>query len=53
MPDFQKDPDSEQKKKSGKFKPMKVLKRLSHKGEPGKGQSPRKEKSWTPEGDAS
>lgn len=46
--DFQKDPDEEQqqqhhKKKGAKFKPIKVLKRLSHKGEPSK--SPRKEKS--------
>ncbi|XP_070833139.1 MICAL-like protein 1 isoform X1 [Chaetodon trifascialis] len=45
--DFHKDPDSEQqqqqKKKGGKFKPIKVLKRLSHKAEPGK--SPRKEKT--------
>ncbi|XP_046899682.1 MICAL-like protein 1 [Hypomesus transpacificus] len=40
--DFQKDPEVEQKKKGGKFKPMKVLKRLSHKGEPGKGPSPHK-----------
>lgn len=42
--DFQKDPEGEQqqKKKGGKFKPMKVLKRLSHKGEPGKDLSPRK-----------
>lgn len=39
--DFHKDPDSEQqkKKKGAKFKPIKVLKRLSHKGEPDK--SPR------------
>lgn len=47
--DFHKDPDSEQqqqqKKKGAKFKPIKVLKRLSHKGEPGKSPSPRKEKS--------
>ncbi|XP_076001441.1 MICAL-like protein 1 [Genypterus blacodes] len=44
--DFHKEPDSEQHKKKGnKFKPIKVLKRLSHKGEPGKGPSPRKEKS--------
>ncbi|XP_029926290.1 MICAL-like protein 1 isoform X2 [Myripristis murdjan] len=44
--DFHKDSDSEQQKKKGaKFKPMKVLKRLSHKGEPSKSQSPRKEKS--------
>uniref|UniRef100_A0A8D3BKS2 MICAL-like protein 1 n=1 Tax=Scophthalmus maximus TaxID=52904 RepID=A0A8D3BKS2_SCOMX len=42
--DFHKDPDSDQHKKKGtKFKPIKVLKRLSHKGEPG--NSPRKEKS--------
>ncbi|TKS69159.1 MICAL-like protein 1 [Collichthys lucidus] len=47
--DFHKDPEGEQqqqqqqKKKGAKFKPIKVLKRLSHKGEPGK--SPRKEKS--------
>ncbi|KAK5866445.1 hypothetical protein PBY51_020636 [Eleginops maclovinus] len=43
--DFHKDPEVEtpQKKKGGKFKPIKVLKRLSHKGEPSK--SPRKEKS--------
>uniref|UniRef100_A0A8D0ASW0 MICAL like 1 n=1 Tax=Sander lucioperca TaxID=283035 RepID=A0A8D0ASW0_SANLU len=42
--DFHKDPDVEQQKKKGaKFKPIKVLKRLSHKGEPGK--SPRKEKT--------
>ncbi|XP_010764549.1 MICAL-like protein 1 [Notothenia coriiceps] len=42
--DFHKDPEVEpqQKKKGGKFKPIKVLKRLSHKGEPSK--SPRKEK---------
>ncbi|XP_041641309.1 MICAL-like protein 1 isoform X2 [Cheilinus undulatus] len=44
--DFQKEPEAEQqKKKSAKFKPIKVLKRLSHKGEPGKSHSPRKEKS--------
>lgn len=50
--DFHKDPDGEQqqqqqqpKKKGAKFKPIKVLKRLSHKGEPGKSHSPRKEKS--------
>lgn len=45
--DFSKEPDSEQqqKKKGAKFKPIKVLKRLSHKGEPGKSHSPRKEKS--------
>ncbi|XP_042340982.1 MICAL-like protein 1 isoform X2 [Plectropomus leopardus] len=35
----------QQKKKGAKFKPIKVLKRLSHKGEPGKSHSPRKEKS--------
>ncbi|KAJ4922098.1 hypothetical protein JOQ06_027922 [Pogonophryne albipinna] len=42
--DFHKDPEVEpqQKKKGGKFKPIKVLKRLSHKGEPSK--SSRKEK---------
>ncbi|KAF3843951.1 hypothetical protein F7725_015999 [Dissostichus mawsoni] len=42
--DFHKEPEAEpqQKKKGGKFKPIKVLKRLSHKGEPSK--SPRKEK---------
>ncbi|XP_047433299.1 MICAL-like protein 1 [Mugil cephalus] len=41
-----KDPDSDQqKKKGGKFKPIKVLKRLSNKGEPGKSYSSRKEKS--------
>ncbi|XP_072240520.1 MICAL-like protein 1 isoform X3 [Leuresthes tenuis] len=44
--DFHKDPDSDHhKKKGGKFKPIKVLKRLSHKGEAGKSHSPRKEKS--------
>uniref|UniRef100_A0A7N6AZI5 MICAL-like 1a n=1 Tax=Anabas testudineus TaxID=64144 RepID=A0A7N6AZI5_ANATE len=44
--DFHKDPDSDQQKKKGaKFKPIKVLKRLSHKGEPGKSHSPHKEKS--------
>ncbi|XP_022611372.1 MICAL-like protein 1 isoform X1 [Seriola dumerili] len=44
--DFHKDPDSDQqKKKAPKFKPIKVLKRLSHKGEPGNSHSPRKEKS--------
>ncbi|XP_074546014.1 MICAL-like protein 1 isoform X2 [Halichoeres trimaculatus] len=44
--DFHKEPEVEQqKKKSAKFKPIKVLKRLSHKGEPGKSHSPRKEKS--------
>lgn len=41
-----KDPESDhQKKKGTKFKPIKALKRLSHKGEPGKSPSPRKEKS--------
>ncbi|XP_061578931.1 MICAL-like protein 1 isoform X2 [Cololabis saira] len=44
--DFHKDPDSgHQKKKGSKFKPIKVLKRLSHKGEPGTSHSPRKDKS--------
>ncbi|XP_040001277.1 MICAL-like protein 1 isoform X2 [Xiphias gladius] len=44
--DFHKEPDSDhQKKKGAKFKPIKVLKRLSHKGEPGNSHSPRKEKS--------
>ncbi|XP_054460909.1 MICAL-like protein 1 isoform X1 [Anoplopoma fimbria] len=44
--DFHKEPDVEQQKKKGaKFKPIKVLKRLSHKGEPGKSHSPRKEKT--------
>ncbi|KAJ8384127.1 hypothetical protein AAFF_G00208290 [Aldrovandia affinis] len=45
--DFHKEGDSDHKKKSGKFKPMKVLKMLSQKGEGGKGKSksPRKEKS--------
>ncbi|TNN57977.1 MICAL-like protein 1 [Liparis tanakae] len=49
--DFHKDPEVEQqqqqqqKKKGAKFKPIKVLKRLSHRGEPGKSHSPRKEKS--------
>ncbi|XP_015248859.1 PREDICTED: MICAL-like protein 1 isoform X2 [Cyprinodon variegatus] len=44
--DFHKDPDSDhQKKKGKKFKPIKVLKRLSHKGEAGKSPSPHKEKS--------
>ncbi|KAM8878379.1 MICAL-like protein 1 isoform 3-T3 [Spinachia spinachia] len=34
--DFHKEPDVDQPKKKGaKFKPIKVLKRLSHKGEPG------------------
>ncbi|XP_076871937.1 MICAL-like protein 1 isoform X2 [Brachyhypopomus gauderio] len=37
--------EGEQKKKAAKFKPMKVLKRLSTKGEVAKGGSPRKEKS--------
>lgn len=46
--DFQKEPDSNQpRKKTPKFKPIKVLKRLGHKGEPGNSHSPRKEKSWT------
>ncbi|KAK5926986.1 hypothetical protein CgunFtcFv8_022516 [Champsocephalus gunnari] len=42
--DFHKNPEVEppQKKKGGKFKPIKVLKRLSHKGDASK--SPRKEK---------
>ncbi|KAK2815719.1 hypothetical protein Q5P01_026186 [Channa striata] len=44
--DFHKDLDSDQQKKKGaKFKPIKVLKRLSNKGEPGKSHSPHKEKS--------
>ncbi|XP_058495970.1 MICAL-like protein 1 isoform X1 [Solea solea] len=44
--DFHKEPESDQHKKKGaKFKPMKALKRLSHKGEPGNSPSPRKEKS--------
>ncbi|XP_014864153.1 PREDICTED: MICAL-like protein 1 isoform X1 [Poecilia mexicana] len=44
--DFHKDPDSDhQKKKGTKFKPIKVLKRLSHKGDAGKSHSPRKDKS--------
>lgn len=45
--DFHKEPDSDsqQKKKGAKFKPIKVFKRLSHKGELGKSPSPRKEKS--------
>ncbi|KAI4892897.1 hypothetical protein NFI96_027583, partial [Prochilodus magdalenae] len=37
--------ETEQKKKPGKFKPMKVLRRLSTKSEVGKSVSPRKEKS--------
>ncbi|XP_061534636.1 MICAL-like protein 1 isoform X1 [Phycodurus eques] len=42
--DFHKESDGDQQKKKGaKFKPMKVLKRLSHKGEPVK--SPRKDNS--------
>lgn len=48
--DFHKDPDigrqqqqQQQKKKGAKFKPIKVLKRLSHKGEPSK--SPQKDKT--------
>ncbi|XP_045903450.1 MICAL-like protein 1 isoform X2 [Micropterus dolomieu] len=48
--DFHKDLEGEQqqqpqKKKGAKFKPIKVLKRLSHKGEPSKSHSPRKEKT--------
>ncbi|XP_043969580.1 MICAL-like protein 1 isoform X1 [Gambusia affinis] len=44
--DFHKDPDSDhQKKKGTKFKPIKVLKRLSQKGDAGKSHSPRKDKS--------
>ncbi|XP_040892381.1 MICAL-like protein 1 isoform X2 [Toxotes jaculatrix] len=44
--DFNKEPDSHQPKKKGaKFKPIKVLKRLSHKGEHGSSHSPHKEKS--------
>lgn len=46
IPDFHKDPHGEQqqqKKKGAKFKPIKVLKRLSNKGEPGK--SPNKDKT--------
>ncbi|XP_064179926.1 MICAL-like protein 1 isoform X1 [Anguilla rostrata] len=43
--DFHKETDGEHKKKGGKFKPMKVLKMLSQKGEGGKSKSPRKEKS--------
>lgn len=44
--DFHKDPEGEQlqKKKGAKFKPIKVLKRLSHKAEPG-GKSPHKDKT--------
>ncbi|PWA16835.1 hypothetical protein CCH79_00012775 [Gambusia affinis] len=43
---FHKDPDSDhQKKKGTKFKPIKVLKRLSQKGDAGKSHSPRKDKS--------
>lgn len=43
--DFQKDSEAEEqpKKKGTKFKPIKVLKRLSHKGETSK--SPRKDKT--------
>ncbi|XP_034043941.1 MICAL-like protein 1 [Thalassophryne amazonica] len=42
--DFQKEPEVEHPKKKGaKFKPMKALKRLSHKAEAG--QSPQKEKN--------
>ncbi|XP_059902535.1 MICAL-like protein 1 isoform X2 [Gadus macrocephalus] len=51
--DFHKEPDGEakdkekkkKKKKAAKFKPMKVLKRLSHKGDPSQTPSPRKDKS--------
>lgn len=44
--DFSREPDSDQHKKKGaKVKPMKLLKRLSHKGEHSKSPSPRKEKS--------
>ncbi|XP_020797589.1 MICAL-like protein 1 isoform X2 [Boleophthalmus pectinirostris] len=44
--DFSKEPECDQQKKKGaKFKHIKVLKRLSHKGEPGKSPSLRKEKS--------
>ncbi|XP_072318549.1 MICAL-like protein 1 isoform X2 [Eucyclogobius newberryi] len=44
--DFSKEPECDQQKKKGaKFKPIKVFKRLSHKGEQGKSPSPRKEKS--------
>ncbi|CAL1602006.1 unnamed protein product [Knipowitschia caucasica] len=44
--DFSKEADCEQQKKKGaKFKPSKVFKRLSHKGEQSKSPSPRKEKS--------
>ncbi|XP_030206428.1 MICAL-like protein 1 isoform X2 [Gadus morhua] len=50
--DFHKEPDGEEKnkekkkkKKAAKFKPMKVLKRLSHKGDPSQTPSPRKDKS--------
>ncbi|KAM9314316.1 MICAL-like protein 1 isoform 2-T2 [Pholidichthys leucotaenia] len=44
--DFHKDSaEDQQKKKGAKFKPIKALKRLSHKGESGKSHSPRKEKS--------
>ncbi|XP_060774889.1 MICAL-like protein 1 [Neoarius graeffei] len=37
--------ESDHRKKPGKFKPMKVLKRLSHKGDMAKSPSPRNEKS--------
>ncbi|MCJ8729957.1 hypothetical protein PDJAM_G00112150 [Pangasius djambal] len=37
--------ESEHRKKPGKFKPMKVLKRLSNKGDVAKSPSPQKEKS--------
>ncbi|CAL8388600.1 unnamed protein product [Arctogadus glacialis] len=51
--DFHKEPNGEakdkeekkKKKKAAKFKPMKVLKRLSHKGDPSQTPSPRKDKS--------
>ncbi|KAK7913556.1 hypothetical protein WMY93_013767 [Mugilogobius chulae] len=44
--DFSKEPDCDQhKKKAAKFKPIKVFKRLSHKGEHGKSPSPHKDKS--------
>ncbi|XP_024914069.1 MICAL-like protein 1 isoform X3 [Cynoglossus semilaevis] len=45
--DFHKDPDSSEqhRKKGAKFKPIKVLKRLSHKGEPGHSRSSSREKS--------
>lgn len=45
--DFSKEPDTDHhhKKKGAKFKPIKVFKRLSHKGEHGKSPSPRKEQN--------